>query len=551
MPQTVLGRRALVLVLVLYTACALLATCPACLRFQTHLPGMTCDPLQALRVMRWYKEALVEGSSLVLNTHLQYPVGAPLGNFSPLQFQALLYLPLSFVLDNDVLIYNLIWIANLVFTAFGTFVLAWYVCRDTVCAFVGGLLAMLAGPVMLHAQGHLELITLGWFPLFLVAWIRWIDQPGLRRLLTAAGLFVLVALSSAYLAVFATVPAGLYVFWHLLQGGPREVLTRLRQRWAHLPAFVALTLPCLALLFYNQLWSRAHGYAIARSKSEFIRFGSPYYSYFIPSKEHRLGRLLPWDLYGGWSVAEGCSYLGMVTLLLVGWAVCSRASFARRGYWWTLFGLLVLLSFGARDGGQWWQNAGLPGFWLYQGVSLFRLVRVPARFNLCAVICAGMLAAVGLRQLLVRVRRSPMRWGLAAVLGSLAFVDLGTIPFPGMPCPSLPSCYASPARLRHHGGLQRLRQHALSRRGVFPLAVRHAQAAPGRLPDRPRWRLRRGPGPRHLVRRLRLALSDASSSRLCHRASGRDVVPAAAQPGPAEAIPGPGADLRGRSDGGL
>ncbi len=40
----------------------------------------------------------------------------------------------------------------------------------------GGLLAMLSGPMMIHAHGHLELIYVGSFPLFLAAWIRFVDR---------------------------------------------------------------------------------------------------------------------------------------------------------------------------------------------------------------------------------------------------------------------------------------------------------------------------------------------------------------------------------------
>ena len=48
--------------------------------------------------------------------------------------------------------------------------LAWHVVRDRACAAMAGLLAILSGPVMLHAHAHLELIYVGSFPVFLLAW---------------------------------------------------------------------------------------------------------------------------------------------------------------------------------------------------------------------------------------------------------------------------------------------------------------------------------------------------------------------------------------------
>src|SRR5262249_16459989 len=158
------------------------------LTFASRFPGCRCDSLQALWVMRWYKHCLIHGQSILQCPNLQYPVGAPLGNFSPLQFQALLYIPLSLFIANDVLCYNLIWLLKRVFTGIGTFLVVWYVLRDRLASCFGGLAAMLSGPMLLHACGHLELITLGWVPLFFIAWLRWVDRPTGGRLLAALGL---------------------------------------------------------------------------------------------------------------------------------------------------------------------------------------------------------------------------------------------------------------------------------------------------------------------------------------------------------------------------
>ena len=70
------------------------ATYPTVLTLGSTLPGGT-DTLQHLWVMRWYKTCLLEGRPIFRCPELQYPTGAPLGNFSALQLQALLYFPLS------------------------------------------------------------------------------------------------------------------------------------------------------------------------------------------------------------------------------------------------------------------------------------------------------------------------------------------------------------------------------------------------------------------------------------------------------------------------
>src|SRR5438128_4294551 len=140
--------RTLLGVFVFYGICVFCATYPALLTSTTRLAGSRCDPLQGLWLMRWYKHCLLHGQSPLHCKEIQYPAGAPLGNFSPLHFQTLLYVPISLISSNDVLCYNAIWFFNLCFTGLGTFVLVWYVLRDRACACLGGLLAMLSGPML-------------------------------------------------------------------------------------------------------------------------------------------------------------------------------------------------------------------------------------------------------------------------------------------------------------------------------------------------------------------------------------------------------------------
>jgi hypothetical protein len=410
--------------------------------FDTQLPGCRSDPLLILWLMHWYKGCLTHGRLPYLCPNLQYPVGAHLGTFSPLQFQALLYLPLSCLTANDVLCYNLIWIANLVFTGIGSCALAWHVLRDRASAVFAGLLGMLAGPVLLHAHGHLELITLGWVPLFVGAWLRGLDTPNRRTLFRAASLYVLVALSAAYFAVFAIVPAVCYVIGQMVRAGRQGALLWLCARLGWLCSFAALTAPCLIVLFSSQLLSQLQGYSLPRPKEEFNYYGAPLWSSAVPSPLHPLHRLLPADPYAplGAAVVECCSYLGLVPLALIGYAALSRAAFPRRRYWWWLFAVLTVLSFGA-----YWQlghlRICLPAEWLRKTIPVFRLVRVPARFNLLAGVCGAVLAGAGLRQLLARLGTPSARIVVWSVLGLLALADLAQVPFPTAAVPRPPACY--------------------------------------------------------------------------------------------------------------
>lgn len=430
-----LGWRTPLIAAALYVACVSIATFPVVRTFSTELPGSRLDPLQHLWIMRWYKTCLLEWRSPVICPEIQYPTGAPLGNFSPLHFQALLYLPISLLTSNDVLCFNLIWMTGLVTSGLGTLWLAWHVVRDRSCAVLAGMLAMLSGPMMLHARAHLELIFLGCFPAFMVCWMRFVDRPSRRRLAAAAGAYVLVALCAAYYVVFATIPATLYVLWRA---------RGLRARAGWLAAFAASVVPALALVFSNQIWAMTHGYSTPRPIAEFNRYGTALWTYLTPTCLHAISAIMPFNAYAaadyGWSVGERASYLGIVTLGLLYLGAVRRVRFERAGYWWSALIVLAVLSCGA-----YWligsAKVGLPALWLKKSVFAFKLIRVPARFNLFVAVVASVLAAASLKHLLDRIDRRGARLAVVVGLVLVALADQSNVPFGTEKVPPLPRGY--------------------------------------------------------------------------------------------------------------
>lgn len=437
------GGRAVAAVSLLYAACVAAATYPSILVTGSALPNL-CDPLLHLWTMRWYRTCLLEGRSPFVCPEMQYPVGLPLGNLPPMHFQTLLYLPLSSVLSNDIACYNVIWFLAFLLTGVGTFLLAWDVVRDRACACIGGLLAMLSGPMMFFAHNELEQITLGWFPLFLLSWLRWVDRPNRPGLIVTIGLFLLLAMSAPYFAVFGVFPATLYVAWCVARAGWSGMRAWLRGRVLWFLAFLAGTAPALVLLYSSQLWTMALGHPMARSNADFEQFRTTVWDYVIPLARNPLGRVLPappavFETFGQFGGMIP-SYLGVVTLLLIGYAAVRRVSFARSSYWWTAFVMLVVLSLGAYcEIGPY--RVELPSQWLRRSFFAFRVIRVPGRFNLFAAVCAAVIATAGLRDLLARLARPGWRAAAAGLVGLVALVDLSAVPFEKVEVPPLPACY--------------------------------------------------------------------------------------------------------------
>ncbi len=440
------GAWTLVGVALLYVACIAIATYPTIAQLGSRLPSLG-DPCEHLWVMRRYKSCLMESRNPFYCPEIQYPVGVPLGYFPPLLLPSLQYLILSKFIINDAVCYNIIFFCAFLGTGLGTFLLCWFAVRDRACAALGGLLAMLSGPMMLHGFGHIDLIELGAFPLFLVAWIRFVDAPRTGRLLAAVGLYLLVVMSAAYFTVLATFPAAAYAVWHWVQSGLGSAWAWLRVRAPWFATFAGLALAGSMVLLASQLWCIRHGIQISRFRREFEMYSAPWWSYIAPSQLHLLGRLLPLDPYRGmilWgsNVVESCSYLGLVTTALLGYAAACQVRFRRASYWWLALGLLLVLS-----GGVAWKfgpvRVPLPGHWLWDYVFRDLMIRCPARFNLLAAVVAAVLASAGMRHLLARFRSRAARGVACGVLGIIALVDLSIIPFGygAAMLPRLPACY--------------------------------------------------------------------------------------------------------------
>ena len=438
------GRRTVLAAAALYLGVLGTIGFPVFARFGSVLPATLADPVQHLWIFRWYESCLKAGRLPFLAPDVMFPVGAPLGLFSPLHLQAVVWNLVGWALPTDFARYNLIWALGFLVTASGGFYLAWRLLRDRVAAVFAGLLCLLATPVTLHALGHVELIYVGVLGFFLIGWTGFVARPRGRSLAAALGTYVLVSASAAYFAVMATLPAALYVVWSGARSIRSGFWTWLRARLLWLVAFAGLAALALAILFSSQLWAKSHGLEGQRGRVEFARYWAPLWGYFMPTEQQRAEPLLPWRPYGsadfGQTATERASYLGIVPLLLIGYAAFRRARFADAGFYWAAFAGAVVLSLGAfrpYDG----EPISLPADWLWRLFPPMRDLRVPARFNLFAVVFASLLAASGLSLLLRKIERPGARRAAIAGLFGLTILDLAPPAYPGVVPPPMPDLY--------------------------------------------------------------------------------------------------------------
>ena len=433
----------LVLVAVSYFACIAIATFPAILSVSSAIPGFLGDPLEHLWIMRWYERSLIQNHSPFFCDGLNAPSGVPLGLFPTMHLQTLGYLVLSELGANDYVCFNAIWFFAFVSTGLGSFTLAWWTVRGFWPAWLAGLGTMLSGPMFMHAHGHLETMQLGFLPLFLIGWIRFVDHPSSVRMSLAAILYLAQVAAAPYYAVLAVFPASWYVFWSMSSPSRQVRLAFLRGRLAWLLAYTLVVLPGLVLIFSPQIWASSHGFEMVRTRWEFNQYRAPIWSTFVPSPMHNFNPYLRTVFPGAGSmenVIEGSSYLGVVTLGLLAYALFGRVRFPKSSFWWSGLALMIVLSWGAHTSlGA--TRLDLPSGWLYRIFPPFRLIRCPTRFNLFAAVFASVPAAAAVDHLLKAWKHPIKRFAFVVAATGIMFADLAMIPFPVAAIPPMPPVY--------------------------------------------------------------------------------------------------------------
>jgi hypothetical protein len=437
------GTRSLLLALAGYFVALVAATYPALIHPTDRIPGHPTDPLVHLWTMRHAQAGIGGDRSPYFTDALNYPTGLPLGFNPTMHLQTVGFIAMSAFTGNDVLRFNILWAFGFLSTGIGAFLLGYRVSGSRCAAWLAGLATMLSGPMMLHGHGHVELIQMGAVSLFLMAWVDFIDAPKAGRMLLAGVFYLAMVFSCPYLAVLGLVPAAWYVAWATWrrEGSSRPGWLKPRLGWS--VALSALLVGPLALAFAGQAWALSAGYSMQRPRSAFDRFGAAAWSYVVPTAEHGLGKMLAGagGVFFDDRVYECGSYLGLVplALMLVAARRSGRDRLPHSGFWWSVLGLLFVLSLGSRLD-LWGLKIPLPAGWLWTLLPPMRLLRVPARFNLLVAVAAAAPVAMGARMIMERMtfRR---RLAATSVLSLLIIADLGMMAFPTASIPELPDYY--------------------------------------------------------------------------------------------------------------
>lgn len=407
--------------LLLYAVLAVLFTYPLVLNLDRA--NDNGDPAVMVWSMAWISHALTTEGATLYGANILHPTPDALARTDLLLTSALLAAPFFLATGNALLGFNVVMLLSYVLSGYATFLLVRRLLRDRPYALHAALFAGAVYtfcPYRLAHVAQLNTMTTYWLPLILLALHRYLEKGRRPRDLFLLGLlFSLNALSGLYYGAFAALMVALFfVLWSFLNREPPRARDLL---------FGAPTVALFGAVLAFVLWPY-----LAASGDRGWDLGTVAFYSFEPAAllvSPPQSLLLGWtgEFFGitaanGKPAYELMLYPGLVVLSLAAYALLRRRASKTEALYAGLGLAFFVLSWGPRleIGGV---EAPLPYLLLHEYAPGFDGLRVPARMWAIVMLCAAVLAALGLRALLERLGGRGALAALAAlsVLAALEF----------------------------------------------------------------------------------------------------------------------------------
>ncbi len=442
--------------LLIYLVIALIVLWPVTLNVTTTVaagnaglsqPG-TGDLYQNLWSMWWVGKAIFGLHISPYHTNLLfYPVGASLvaETLSPL---SAMY-SLVFQGVNLAFAFNVVLFTDFALGGLFMFFLADYVVKNKYAAFIAGIIFTFSPFHMIHTlEGQINWIGIQFIPLFILFFLLMIrDKKPYTVLGTSISFLLLTFYGDPEEAIISMVFVLLLLLLSMLTASRRKEILSMRFLACLLSAVVLafvlgspFFLPIIhGILSENALTQASYASTITNS----MIWSSPVLSFFLPPLYNNLFMPASYAYYSVYAVdtVERVAYLGWVAILLVLFAVIMDVQKNRLGNLWlwvVLGGIFALLALGPYvQVGAMPQQLGknsVPGLYLlYRDIPILNLVREPGRFNSIVILCVGLLAGFGIKEIIQRINATDVKKSRSAQYITLFATLLILIEYTGIP----------------------------------------------------------------------------------------------------------------------
>jgi hypothetical protein len=431
-PHVASGFSRIALAAVLYTVAFFALTWPSATRFRTHWFTDDVDGLQNVWNIWWvgYAVEVLHRSPWHTN-YLHYPYGTsllahtlnPFNGFAAI-FCARLMSPIA--------VHNTIVTFGFVAGGVTAFLLAHHLTRSVAASLLAGFIFTFSNFHFAHAQGHLQLVSLEWIPLFVLLWLKLVETPTIALGVGAALVLFLVILCDYYYFLYCVLAGAIIFGWWIL--GTRATDVRLERRLAAFGSFVLVALATSGVLAGLLVWSSL------RDPLTGVHAASEYsldlFAPVIYGGHWRFGDLTRryWIRLPG-NIHETSVHLGLSVIALAAHAWRKRRALdtSSIGVFSAILLFFLVLAFGPTPYvagkavlGYW---PVLPYAWLEVLFPPLAISGVPIRMMVMVILSVAMLAAFGLIALW---RESARERRIAIALAGLLVVEYLPSPIPNL-----------------------------------------------------------------------------------------------------------------------
>lgn len=306
-----------------------------------------------------------------------------------------------------------------------------------------------------HAFGHLQLVSLEWIPLFLLAFWTLIEKMRYRYAVLAGGALFLVMLCDYYYLFWCIILGAMYMVWKLYR-------KELKVTWQHVKVFGVFVVTCLCLiapLVLSLLKLNSHDKLLGSHDP--ATFGLDPLTIFIPGGSWYWNTLTDWHWARIPYLAETSIFFGFALLTVL--AIAFYRTFIQKKkkqfiakapkdwlFWWIVLFVFAIIALGPHPNifGKSAEFIALPYVALEAVFPTLKLSGMPVRWMLIVLIAAIVLVAYLLSKLNVKKRKGLV---LAAVFVGVMFVDIYPTRLPLTDIPT--SKYVTFLRDQPHGAV--------------------------------------------------------------------------------------------------
>jgi len=407
--------------------------------FQPHYVGHFTDAFyldngdgfQNVWNIWWVNHAIGAGQNPYFTTMLHWPHGTTLVPQTMNIINGLIGIPLMRVFGFN--LFATVNFAVVLAFAMGGVTMFWFI-RKLVktywVAIVAGALFTFSSYHMAHGIGHLQLVTLEWIPLFLLAYWTLLEKMRYRDAVFASFSLLLVLGSDYYYLFWSVILGAMWFGWKLYK---REI--KLDQHTLKvLGLFVGLSLALVGPLVYALLHLSKVDHLLGAHDPSL--FGMDPLTVIMPGGTWMWGKLTEWYWINLPYMAEESIFFGFGLLIVL--AIAFYRSFIKRKqfkmpswitFWWIVFFSFGIVALGPhpRLFGHTLHAVPLPYDLLEKIFPTLEISGMPIRWILISLIAAIVIVSYMLSKLDVSKRRGMQ---LALLFIALSFIDLFPIHLP-------------------------------------------------------------------------------------------------------------------------